>query len=144
MKKEIRKSVEKANHKKTFREKLSNFLYNFAFSGTIAVIAFLIGWIYVGGGDFFFMKGWNPAVVKGFEIIIDLLLIGLNLFLGAISLKTLWFLYKEGKEGRSYFTFMTNSKYGKILEVIISVTILGGLGSLFVFIGVSRLITILF
>lgn len=81
------------------------------------------------------------TIIAGFDVIKNLLFIGVTLFLGFTSLKTLRFLFKEWKEGRSYF--MIHSRYSKFFEVLLSVLILGGLGTLFVLIAISGLIHLL-
>ncbi|MGV2939454.1 hypothetical protein AB5I83_07690 [Mesobacillus sp. LC4] len=129
---------------RTIRERMSDVLYNLTFIIPIAIFAFLISWIYLGGGGGFLVeKGWNPIIFSGFNVLIDLLLIGLNLILGIFSLKTLWFLYREGKAGRSYFTLLTDSKYNKVFETAIIIVLLGGSGTLFIILAVSRLMAIL-
>lgn len=125
---------------RTFRERISDILYNLAFVIPIAIVGLLIGWIKGGGGgELFVKKGWNPLIISGFEILIDFLLIGLYLSLGIVSLKTLWFLFKERKAGRSYFAFKLN----KVVEVVLIIVLLGGPGTLFLFLAFSGFMTIL-
>ncbi|UYZ21916.1 hypothetical protein [Mesobacillus jeotgali] len=124
---------------RTIRERMSDILYNLAFVVPIAIVGLLIGLISGGGGELFVKKGWNPMIISGFEILIDFLLIGLYLFLGIVSLKTLWFLFKERKAGRSYFS----SKLNKVIEVVLIFVLLGGPGTLFLFLALSGLMTIL-
>ncbi|MCM3574546.1 hypothetical protein M3172_15215 [Mesobacillus subterraneus] len=124
---------------RTIRERMSDILYNLAFVVPIAIVGLLIGLISGGGGELFVKKGWNPMIISGFEILIDFLLIGLYLLLGIVSLKTLWFLFKERKAGRSYFS----SKLNKVIEVVLIFVLLGGPGTLFLFLALSGLMTIL-
>ncbi|MBT2661468.1 hypothetical protein [Bacillus sp. ISL-45] len=124
---------------RTFRERIGDILYNLAFVIPIAIVGLLIGCFKGGGGELFVKKGWNPLIISGFEILIDFLLIGLYLFLGIVSLKTLWFLFKERKAGRSYFAFKLN----KVVEVVLIIVLLGGPGTLFLFLAFSGFMTIL-
>ena len=133
------KSAKGPRPARTIRERMTDILYNLAFVVPIASVGLLIGWIKGGGGELFVKKGLNPMIISGFEILIDFLVIGLYLFLGVVSLKTLWFLFKERKAGRSYFAFKLN----KVVEVVLIIVLLGGPGTLFVFLALSGLMAIL-
>jgi len=133
----LKKKSEAEKPLPSFRERAHELLINLAYVGPIAVISFAIGWAR-GGGE----SGWNAPFLTAITILDDLLISGVYLLLGIISLKTLWFLQKEWRAGRSYL--IIHFKYSFVFEVIFCVILLGGAGSFFMIIALSRIYLLIF